>query len=193
MEPSYAVQNKHIALDAGGINYQTGESAEIRVRLRDDQGHAITAGRPNAVLTRDGVKVATIPLLADENKSGAFRGKTAALTPGHYEIRVDPNQLVPDTDDMPVEFYVLRKGGEASHELAELTCNEDLLQQMSKFSGGEYFREESADKLVNKLDPLSKGRVEESETILWQSWYWFIPVVLLLTVEWIMRKRAGLL
>jgi hypothetical protein len=29
--------------------------------------------------------------------------------------------------------------------------------------------------------------------VLWQSWWWFIPIVLLLTLEWILRKRAGML
>ncbi|MEI8064388.1 MAG: hypothetical protein WCH84_10025, partial [Verrucomicrobiota bacterium] len=67
------------------------------------------------------------------------------------------------------------------------------LQQMARASGGEYYREEDATKLINSLDPLSKGRIEESETILWQSWYWFVPVIALLTTEWILRKRTGLI
>jgi len=40
---------------------------------------------------------------------------------------------------------------------------------------------------------MSKGRIEESETILWQSWWWFVPIVGLLTIEWILRKRSGLI
>jgi von Willebrand factor type A domain len=193
MEAAYAAQNKHIALDAGAVNYQAGDTAEIRVRLRDDQGRLITAGHPIAVLSRDGKKIASIPLAMDENSAGAFRGKTPVLMPGRYEVRVDDGHLVPETADMPVEFYVQRKGGDASREMVELTCNEELLQQMARASGGEYYREEDAAKLINSLDPLSKGRIEESETILWQSWYWFVPVIALLTTEWILRKRTGLI
>jgi len=40
---------------------------------------------------------------------------------------------------------------------------------------------------------MSQGRVIESDTVLWQSWWWFVPIVLLLTVEWIVRKRMGML
>jgi hypothetical protein len=193
MEPAYAAHNQYVALDAGAVNYQAGDAAEIRVRLRDDQGRTITAGHPTATLTRDGQKIATISLTSDENSGGAFRGKTAALAPGTYEVRVDAGQLVPATEDMPVEFYVQRKGGEAAYEMAELNCNEGLLDQMAHASGGEYFREEVAAQLVNKLDPLSKGRIEESETVLWQSWWWFVPIIILLTAEWALRKRAGLI
>ena len=64
---------------------------------------------------------------------------------------------------------------------------------MARASGGEYYREEDAARLVNRLEPLSNGRIEESETILWQSWYWFSAVMILLTTEWILRKRTGLL
>ena len=193
MEPAFAVHNQFIALDAGGVNYQAGDRAEIRVRLRDEHGRLISAGHPLALVTREGQKIATIPLSADENSSGVFRGKTAALAPGRYEVRVDAGALVPLTGDMPVEFYVQGPGGDAAHELAELTCNEDLLKQMAQASGGEYFREEAVAKLVNKLAPLSNGRIEESETVLWQSWYWFIPIMVLLTTEWILRKRVGLI
>ena len=193
MEPAYTVHNKFIALDAGAANYLAGECAEIRVRLRDEQGRIIAAGHPTALLSRDGKKLATIPLTADENSGGVFRGKTTPLPPGRYEIRVDTGHLVPETEDMPVEFYVQRKGGDPARELGELTCNEELLQQISRASGGEYYREEDAAKIVTSLDPLSKGRIEESETILWQSWYWFIPVIVLLTTEWILRKRTGLI
>ena len=40
---------------------------------------------------------------------------------------------------------------------------------------------------------MSEGRVIESDTVLWQSYWWFLPIVALLTIEWIIRKRAGLL
>ncbi|MFT4559350.1 MAG: hypothetical protein ACI92S_004740, partial [Planctomycetaceae bacterium] len=43
------------------------------------------------------------------------------------------------------------------------------------------------------LDPLSSGRVVESSMLIWQSYWWFAAMILLLAVEWILRKRAGLL
>jgi len=193
MEPPYAVRDKNVALDAGTVNYIAGDAAELRVRLRDDRGRAVTKGHPSAMLFRDGQKVATITLSADDNSGGAFRGKTGPLATGSYEVRVDAHGLVPQTGDLHAEFYVQPRGGDAARELADLNCNEELLQQMARASGGEFYREEDARKLVEKLEPMSKGRIEESETILWQSWWWFVPIVGLLTIEWILRKRSGLI
>ena len=141
----------------------------------------------------DGQKVSTIALSADENSGGAFRGRTAPLAPGRYEIRLDTKNLVPEAPDLGAEFYVQGKSADAAFELGELNCNEGLLIEIAKAARGEYFREENSADIAKRLEPFSKGRVEESETILWQSWWWFIPLVCLLTAEWIMRKRAGLI
>jgi hypothetical protein len=78
-------------------------------------------------------------------------------------------------------------------ELTQLSLNEDLLRQMAAQGGGQYLREEQIDRLADLLAPLSQGKVIESDTVLWQSYWWFVPVVLLLTVEWIIRKRVGML
>ena len=71
--------------------------------------------------------------------------------------------------------------------------NEDLLRQVSLTSGGEYFREEQMELLIKKIDPLTAGNVEESETALLESKWWFALLVALLTAEWLIRKRVGML
>ena len=193
MEPPYAVLDKQAALDVGAANYREGDTARIRARLRDVLGRAITQGHPQALLFRDGQKVAAIPLSADESNGGIFRGKTPPLTPGRYELRLDPQGLISAANELSEEFYVQSRGGDASRELDELNCNEDLLQQLARASNGAYVREENAAQLLEKLEPLSKGRIEESETVLWQSWWWFGAVVGLLSLEWLLRKRVGLI
>jgi hypothetical protein len=80
-----------------------------------------------------------------------------------------------------------------SGEMTETGANEALLRQIAGASGGIYLREEEMDKLPELLSPLSSGRVVESETLIWQSYWWFATIVLLLTLEWMLRKRAGLL
>jgi hypothetical protein len=82
---------------------------------------------------------------------------------------------------------------EETGELTALSLNEELLKQMANVSGGAYLREEDAPKLFDLLAPLTHGRIIESDTVLWQSYWWFLPVIALLTLEWILRKRAGLL
>jgi hypothetical protein len=80
-----------------------------------------------------------------------------------------------------------------SGEMTQTSANETLLKQIAAASGGDYLREEELFRLPELLSPLSSGRVVESDTQIWQSYWWFAAIVILLTVEWVLRKRAGLL
>ena len=60
-------------------------------------------------------------------------------------------------------------------------------------SGGRFLREEqAATDLPNRLQRLDRKQVITKETILWSSWWWFGAAILLLTIEWLMRKRLTL-
>jgi hypothetical protein len=145
---------------------------------------------PEAWLFRDGQRVAAIALAPDDNEGGIYRGKTSALAEGNYEVRVHVDGLPESEMKARTEFTVAPQG---NAELAQLNCDEELLRQIAFNSGGQYYREEEIGALAERLKPLSQGRVVESDTLLWQSWWWFTPLVLLLTIEWVLRKRAGML
>ena len=74
-----------------------------------------------------------------------------------------------------------------------LSVNEELLRQVSMTSGGQYFREEQMDQIIKLIEPLTAGNVEESESPLLESKWWFALLVALLTTEWLIRKRVGML
>ncbi len=188
-ELPFAVRDKFVSLDAGAVTYRPGDSADLRVRLSDGK-KPVTNATVDAVLYRDGVRAATIRLSPDDNAGGLFRGKTAALEPGSYAVAIESLAIASAELKARAEFKVEPR---ETGELTQLSLNEDLLRQMSLASGGQYLREEDLGKLADLLAPLSQGRVVESDTVLWQSYWWFVPIVLLLTAEWIVRKRFGLL
>ena len=70
---------------------------------------------------------------------------------------------------------------------------EGMLRDTAEAADGAYLREEDAGALARLLMPLSEGKLVVSETRLAQSYWWFAPIVLFLAVEWIIRKRAGML
>jgi hypothetical protein len=189
-ELPFAVRDKFIALDAGAITYRPGESADLRVRLSDGQGRPVTNTVVDAVLFGDGARIATIRLAPDENAGGLFRGRTAALDPGSYEVGIE-SAAIPERDARARTSF--RVEPRETGELTQLSLNEELLRQMSSDSGGQYLREENLTRLTDVLAPLSKGHVIESSTALGQSYWWFVPIIGLLTAEWILRKRAGLI
>ncbi len=189
-ELPFAVRDKFVSLDAGSITYRPGDSADLRVRLRDGEGRPVTNTVVDAVLTRDGKRVATIRLSPDENAGRPLPWADGGAHPGDYEVSVESVAIAERDTKARTSFKVAPR---ETGELTQLSLNEGLLQQMAAASGGQYLREESIDRLIHLLAPLSQGHVIESETILWQSYWWFVPIILLLTVEWILRKRLGML
>lgn len=189
-ELPFAVRGRFLSLDAGAVTYQPGESAALRVRLRDGEGRPVADATVDAVLYRDGRRVDTVRLAADGNGGGLYLGTTGALDPGSYEVAVETAALEPREANARAQFRVEpREAG----ELSQLGLNEELLQRMAVASGGRYLREEHLDELAGLLEPLSEGRVLERDTALWQSYWWFLPILALLTLEWIVRKRTGML
>jgi len=187
-EPPFAVRDKFVSLDAGAITYQPGDTADLRVRLRDGEGKPVSNATVDAVLTKDGKRVASIRLNAEEG--GIFRGKTAPLETGSYEVAIETAAIPENQLKARTSFKVEPRD---TGELTQLSVNEELLRQVAAASGGRYFREENFDRVLELLAPMTQGRVVESDTVLWQSWWWFLPIVGMLTIEWLLRKRAGML
>lgn len=175
-----------ISTDA--LTYSPGSRAEIRVRLRDSAKEASPKDAVKAVLWREDKRVASFPIVSESGESGILRGYTGALEAGGYEVSIE--NLAASGTEMRARFEVRQP---TNSELSNLALNEEMLQMMSANSHGTYFREEYISELLSTLTPLQTGRVVESETPLWQSGWWFSVVMLLLTCEWALRKRIGLL
>ncbi|MHC4742539.1 MAG: PA14 domain-containing protein [Planctomycetota bacterium] len=189
MATPFAVSDRFVSIDAGSLQYTPGQSIQIRARIRDTEGRPVSKAVAKANIFLDGKKIASVPLEHDKD-SGEFRGRTAPLMIGDYEVRIEVMGYPESQMLAKAQFYVEppRAG-----ELAQLVADEQILKQMALNSGGDFFREENASALSDRLRLLSEGKIMQSDTALWQSYLWFAAVVLLLTIEWILRKRAGML
>ena len=188
MEPPFAVQDRYIALDSGPHSYEVGETATLRVRIMDEKLAALPNLKVEAVIIRQGRVFGVVPL-ENDRESLTIRGETAPLPPGDYEVRVRIAGVPEGVIKASTAFTV---SSNPFGELGRLSCDELLLRQIAKESGGEYYREEEMNRLIDVLGPASDRREIIRETQLWQSYWWFVPIMLLLTAEWILRRVKGL-
>jgi hypothetical protein len=79
-----------------------------------------------------------------------------------------------------------------SDEGLQLALDERLLSEIAAAGQGPYVHLSNAEQLLDYLQPRTRGRIVESETSLWDSYFWFVPLVALLCLEWWLRKRLGL-
>jgi hypothetical protein len=190
MEAPYSVRNEAGSLDAGGVQYLPGRRAGLRARLLDEQGDLLTDVQPFAVIERDGQPFARVPLTRDDEGGGTLRSLSPPLEPGAYTVTLAGQDLPDAAYELRATFSVRPP---PSRERTELSAEMQLLNEMSRVSGGTFVTEERIDRVVDELRPLSEGKVIETETLLWQSYWWFGLVILLLTLEWLLRKREGML
>lgn len=189
MAQPFAVRDRFVSIDCGALVYSPGQNAAIRTKIYDTEGRPVTNAQAVAHLYRNGSKIASVQLELDKNND-TYRGTTGALKKGSYEVRVEVAGYPPEQMIAAGQFFV---DPVRTSEMAELNCNEQLLRQIAQTSGGRFVREHELSTLVDQLQPLSSGRIIETETVLWQSYWWFTIIVALLTIEWILRKRAGML
>ena len=190
MPRPFAVSDEYVSVDSGSVSYDFGESVDIRVRLMGLDGKPAANATADALIWKEGQIVATVSLTADPDVPGIYRSRTGALPGGEYEVSVRAAGYSDSALKARSQFVVLPS---ESGEMVQTIANETLLQQMAAASGGGYLREEQLHRLPGLLSPLSSGRVIESDTLIWQSYWWFTAIVILLSTEWVLRKRAGLL
>lgn len=187
--PPFQIDQKRIAVGTDRLRYSPGEASEIRVRVRNERGEIVTDAQPRAYLLHDGAEVATLQLEPDPTHVGIYRALTPPLKTGAYEIAVAESPSAARSEGR-LSLHVADPG---NPEWATLTMNRPLLETMAGNSGGRFLREEqAATVLPGLLQSMDRKQVITKETILWSSWWWFGTAILLLTLEWLMRKRLKL-
>ena len=189
MQPPYAASDDFASIATDAIQYEPGQSASIRVRMRNVDGSANGDATVDAILSRDGVTIATVPLSVDDPSRGTYRGTTDALPEGEYEVRVRASGYDSRSLRASTSVWV---GRDNRLETARLSLQPDTLTKLANDGGGKYFSETSADDLLAELKPLSSGRILRTDFPLMQSWWYFAAVLALLAAEWLIRKRASL-
>jgi hypothetical protein len=115
-------------------------------------------------------------------QQGVYRGEFVAPAPGNYKFWTD---LDPDTR---LDFNVTAP----QFELGETAMSETLLREMAALSGGAFFREEGLHKLPDAIKAKTERVRSPLEVELWASPLYFILMLLLITVEWVLRKLSHL-
>lgn len=190
MARSFSVSSEYLAVDSGAVTYQEGQAVDVRIRLQDAEGRPAVQATADALVWRDGRVAATVSLTPDEHVPGIYRGRVTGLSRGEYEVSVQVAGYGADALRARSRFAVI---GETALELREGSVNAGLLRELATVGGGEFLREADLQRLPEILSVYSNGRIVESDSLLWQSYWWFSAMLLLLTCEWLLRRRAGLM
>ena len=165
---------------------EPGDTASIDIAARDSSFAAVPDARVTASVSRDGKDQ---PLTVRRTDApGHFAAAFAPAERGIYRIHVEAARGTIGLGASDRTIYV----GGSDREFADPRLNEGFLRRLARDSGGRYVRASDASRVLSWLDESAQQTAEPAQRDLWNRSWSLIAVVLLLCVEWTLRRRWGL-
>jgi hypothetical protein len=177
--------NQNIILKMPKKVYHTGETVVFPVQLYDGTFNTIDNGMVsvNIVYAKD-----TSEVVLQNDGNGNYIGEYIPSRAGRYKLLVNGWRNDVSLGRIEEEIEVLSTNSEFIYTRQDV----DFLRQLANHTGGRYYNESQATDLINALDLTPKKKEEQKRWDIWQNIYILGFLILLFSIEWIIRKRKGL-
>jgi hypothetical protein len=166
--------------------YVTNEKVNVYARLYTEAYAPITQEKVKAFVTDVGVddpRAREVILRALPDQPGMYRGEfTAPEKAGQWKLYVE-------LDKTTLADLVLN---EPKIEPGENALNVELLDAMARTTGGRFVREEDLYSLPNTIKAEAPVIKSNLEVEFWTSPLYYGLMLLVVTIEWVMRKMVQL-
>lgn len=139
--------------------------------------------------------IAVVPLHPVSGQPRVYEGYAPALPIGRYVIRLDVPALTQtlhlnDRENVPQS--PLEVVAHETSERVELAVNREPATRLANATGGRVFTDSETDALPPLLRARPSQTVRTEETPLWDHPAALLFFCLIVTIEWVVRKQAGL-
>ena len=181
-------------IDREKTEYELGQRVTLVARLLDEQFKPSKEPTFDAIVKSGDGREQTIKMKLLPNQEGRYEGTFPATRIGSYDATIkigDGSEKLID----PVSFRVVSP----SAETGSYWLNEKLMRDIADRSGGKYFRLDSIEKLPEVLpNRVERFTFNSPPEPIWDAssklrWLLFTLPVVLLTIEWAVRKWYKLL
>ncbi len=168
--------------------YRRGEAVRLRARFFDDRLAPAADDGVTVMLESDGSQRRQLVLRRDAVNRGVFEGLAGNLPDGQYRAWIASPTVAGQPPSQ--RFAVVAPPGEQ----ARLEMDAADLQAAAQTSQGRFYTFPTAANLLRDLPRGRQVRIESLPPVpIWNSAVWAGLFVVLITSEWLLRKRAGLL
>jgi len=181
-------RDRSAELTVDRLVYEQGDSVKLRVRFFDERLVPREGGETQVMVERRGDVRHTVTLTRRADAPGVFEGELPVTAPGSYHAWVVAPSFAqaPPSTDFRVE--------EPLGELARRGLDRRELQQAAEVSRGAYFSLAEAAQVPDDLPAGAPVPLKSQDPLpLWNRPELLILFTLVLTTEWLLRKRFRLL
>jgi len=177
-----------VELSADRREYRRGEPVRMRVRFVDERQAPVADDGVTVILEREGQQNQNIQLARNATSRGVFEGTFHQAVDGKYHARVGTPTL--EGQPASTDFLVVAPPG----ELERIQMDAAELKAAAEETRGRFYRIGEVDRLPGDLPPGRQVPIEAlPPEVLWNRWWLLATFLGLITSEWILRKRKGML
>jgi hypothetical protein len=188
-------------VEPGQAVFERGDAVDITARLADGDYQPLDGAEISVTITRDDSlatpRAAGEPEAAPEpprtlalagSGGGFYAGETGSLKPGRYRYRAQARKAETSLGEASGSFAVESMGLEFRRPAAD----PGFLARLSAESGGRHYRAADAKRLPEELEVSGSASQEVVTLDIWDSPWFFVAFVGLLSSEWFLRRRRGM-
>jgi hypothetical protein len=169
-------------------SYGVGEQVNVRTRVSDNEYAPVNDATVWLKLTDSAGTIQDIQLEGTIGDQGIYTGAFKVRKVGIHTIDITATSPSGEAQEASTHFLVV----EPIAEFIDAGLDADLLKTMAGVSGGKFYTENNADRLVKDLK-----RLQKVVTVAVEREIWDMPIVLFLLVglfalEWLIRRRKGM-
>jgi hypothetical protein len=166
-------------------SYQQGE--EILITGSSVRDYININNQAFITIIKDSIEINSFELRFNP-ETYRWEGNFWAPKPGNYKYKIVIQDGLTDPMVQNGKFIVEK----SQIELNQVSLNLPLLANISNITEAEYYSWELRSKLVDKITPIESKRKINKSIVLNENKWVMIMLILLLTIEWVFRKRIGL-
>jgi hypothetical protein len=176
-----------VSLSSEKREYASGDTVRLRARFRDERTAPAEDDGVTVVLEHEGHKTRRIRLHRAAVQRGSFEGLIGGLQAGNYHAWI----AIPIVDEQApaADFSVALP----SDEFRRVRADSSAMSRAARQTEGKFYTPINAARLPRDLPSGQKDPIESLPSKpLWNTWPVLAACIFLLMLEWILRKRGGM-
>ncbi|NLT72543.1 MAG: hypothetical protein GXX91_17860 [Verrucomicrobiaceae bacterium] len=196
--PNLRAGNDLVRLGTDRLSYTPDDPIEVTAKVLDPDRRPVTKAGIEVEIWKDGARIRKQKLTYRAGSSGLYETSLTGLRDeGEYQIQLagdEVTEALAAVADGPkkIATELLVVATRNPVELAELTADRDFLHRATAATGGRLAELNDLDSLLDSFGAPKEVLKERRNITLWDKWPFLIAFLGLLTTEWILRRRSGL-
>jgi len=165
----------------------------LRAEVRDESFRPLSNVRVEARIVGPEGIAASVELNPAPLEEGVYTGEYTAEKPGSYlaEIVVkQPEGAKPETDDLGRDVIMFRREDGVAENF-NVAQNRELLEKLAEQTGGRYYTANDMGKLAGQISYSEAGITTRETKDIWDMPVVFLFALSIRAVEWLLRRKWG--